>query len=110
MKWWIGSVGLLLVGFIFKLGLLVYAIYILVGILLVSRYLSRTWIQGVVSTRRCSHQTAEISEKVTVEVSLENNGGLTIPWMLCEDFLSSDGGDPVSRPFAIQGARMKLLS
>ncbi|MDB6055425.1 MAG: hypothetical protein JWN25_2948 [Verrucomicrobiales bacterium] len=110
MKWWIGSLGLLLIGFVFKLGLLVYAIYILVGILLVSRYLSRTWINGAFSTRHCSHHTAELTQKVTVEVTITNQGSLTIPWLLCEDFLSSDGTDPNVRPFSIQGARMKLLS
>ena len=40
-------------GFVLKLGLLVYAMYVLIGSLFVSRYFSRKWINnmtGVVET------------------------------------------------------------
>ena len=40
MKWLLGALALLLVGLVFQLGLLVYAMYALLSVLLVSRYLA----------------------------------------------------------------------
>ena len=43
MKWLLGALALLLVGLVFQLGLLVYGMYALLGVLLVSRYLAWAW-------------------------------------------------------------------
>ena len=56
MRWILGAMVLLFVGVVFQLGLLVYAMYALLGVMLVSRYLSRQWIEGVTAERECSRR------------------------------------------------------
>ena len=51
MKWILGTLGLLVLGLVLKLGLLVYAMYVLLGILGLSRFFSRAWIDHLVASR-----------------------------------------------------------
>ena len=87
MKWFVGAALLLLIALIFNLGLLAYAMYALLGVLLVSRWLARTWAQSVSAKRECNQLTAEVGETVTVMVRVENEGKLPIAWLLIEDQL-----------------------
>ena len=41
MKWILGTLALLLLGLVFQLNLLVYAMYVLLGVLLLSRFFTR---------------------------------------------------------------------
>ena len=50
MKWLLGALALLVAGIVLKLGLLVYAMYVLLGVLLLSRYLSRQWVENLSAT------------------------------------------------------------
>ena len=54
MKWILGTLALLTMGLVFKLSLLVYAMYVLLGILLLSRFFTRTWTEKIVATRHCA--------------------------------------------------------
>jgi uncharacterized protein (DUF58 family) len=110
MKWWIGSLVLLLAGMVFKLSLLVYAMYVLIGMLLISRYLSRTWINSIVSSRSCSEDVVEIGETVTVEVTIANRGLLSISWILCEDFLAREALVRNPPSLEVKGPRLALIS
>ena len=47
MKWLQGGAPLLGLGLLFRLGLMVYAMYVLLGVLLLSRYLARAWIENI---------------------------------------------------------------
>ena len=85
MRWLLGAIVLLVVGIVFQLGLLVYAMYVLIGVLLVSRFLAREWIENVSATRECSGLTAQIGEKIGVIVTVKNKGRLPIAWLLLED-------------------------
>ncbi len=87
MKWLLGAIALLIVGLAFKLGLLVYAMYALLGVLIVSRYLASAWTGHLSATRACEADTAQIGESVEVTVSVANLGRLSIPWLLIEDSL-----------------------
>ena len=51
MKWILGTLALLLFGLVFKLSLLVYAMYVLLGVLLFSRYFSNAWLDKVYTQR-----------------------------------------------------------
>ena len=51
MAWWLGAALLLAVGLVFELGLLVYAMYVLLLIMFLSRILARTWIENLSATR-----------------------------------------------------------
>lgn len=87
MKWFAGAVLLLIVAVYFQLGLLAYAMYVLLGVLLVSRFLARSWTEQVTADRQCPVHEAEIGEKIRVTVTLRNEGLLPVPWLIAEDLL-----------------------
>lgn len=90
MRWYLGAIVLLLLGMVLGLGLLVYAMYALLGVMLVSRYFARNWIENLAATRECNRLSAEIGDTVAVVVTLKNTGSLPITWVLLEDSLSKD--------------------
>jgi len=90
MKWILGTAVLLIVGLVFRLGLLVYAMYTLLGVLLVSRYLAWAWIRQVTASRECDKDSLQIGESAQVTVTILNSGGLKVPWLLIEDSLPVD--------------------
>jgi len=53
MKWFLGALGILLLALLLEAGLLAYAIYVLLGLLLVSRFLAREWIGRLRAERQC---------------------------------------------------------
>ncbi|MCA9073228.1 MAG: DUF11 domain-containing protein, partial [Planctomycetaceae bacterium] len=86
-KWYLGAIGLLLLGMVLQLGLLVYAMYALLGVMLLSRYFARSWIENLAARRECNRLSAEIGDTVAVVVTLTNTGKLPITWVLLEDSL-----------------------
>ncbi|HTN01816.1 MAG TPA: DUF58 domain-containing protein [Planctomycetaceae bacterium] len=109
MRWILGAIVLLIVGMVFQLGLLVYAMYVLLGVLVVSRYLAREWIQNVVVTRECSRLTARIGETVAVIVTLKNSGRWPIPWLLVEDSVPRDALAERPPRITLEGKRVGIL-
>ena len=87
MKWFLGAVLLLAVALALDLGLLAYAMYALLGVMLVSRFLARSWSENLRATRECNRLAANIGETVAVNVTIENTGVLPIVWLLVEDLL-----------------------
>lgn len=87
MLWWFGAALLLAVGLVFELGLLVYAMYVLLLIMFLSRILARTWIENLSASREMNRDTAEIGDKVAVIVRIRNTGGIGVPWLIAEDSL-----------------------
>lgn len=85
MRWILGALALLAVGLVLQLGLLVYAMYVLLGVMLVSRFLAREWIDNLSADRECSRLTAQIGEKVAVIVNVRNNGNWPVAWLILED-------------------------
>ena len=81
MRWMLGAIFLLAIGIVFQLGLLVYAMYALLGVILLSRFLARHWIESLTATRESSRQIAEIGDRVAVIVDVENSSGLPVPWV-----------------------------
>ena len=108
MKWILGTVALMLVGLVLQLNLLVYAMYVLLGILWLSRFFTRSWAESLVARRICEGEVFEIGESTEVTVEIENTGRLTIPWLIIEDSLPYEA--LVQRPFRIQveGGRLDL--
>ncbi len=109
MRWLLGAIVLLAVGIAFQMGLLVYAMYVLLGVMLVSRYLAREWIENVTAERECSRLTAEIGEKVAVIVNITNRGKLPIPWLIAEDSIPIEA--LLQRPprISLDGRRTNIL-
>ena len=90
MRWFFGALVLLAVGFAFDLGLLVYPMYVLLAVMLLSRYLARQWIDGLDAHRATSRARAEIGDKLAVINTLKNTGSLPVPWIIWEDSLPRD--------------------
>jgi uncharacterized protein (DUF58 family) len=89
-------------------GLLAYAMYVLLGLLLLSRYLARKWIADLEATRRCERISAEIGDRVKVSLAIRNRGWLPIPWVLLEDLLP-EGSLAVEAPrLRIKGKRLEM--
>jgi uncharacterized repeat protein (TIGR01451 family) len=87
MKWFLGAVLLLVVALVFRVGLLAYAMYTLLGVMLVSRFLARTWSEHLTARRECNRLSANVGETVAVVITIENKGPLPVAWLLVEDLL-----------------------
>ncbi len=87
MLWFIGALVVLLLAFVLDLGLLAYAVYALLAVMLVSRWLARRWAEGLAAERSCSRLEANVGDTVSVKVVLRNDGRMTVPWVLIEDVL-----------------------
>jgi uncharacterized protein (DUF58 family) len=109
MKWILGSMVLLIVGLVLQLSLLVYAMYVLLGTLWLSRFFTRTWTEQLVARRICERVVFEIGESTGVTVEIENTGRLAIPWLIIEDSLPYEA--LAERPFRIEveGGRLDLV-
>jgi len=87
MNWLVGAILILILALIFDFGLLAYAMYALLGVLLVSRFLTRTWAESLSAERECNRLTANVGDSVAVIVNIENSGRFPVPWLLAEDLL-----------------------
>src|SRR5262245_38531171 len=87
MKWFAGSLLLLAGALMLQSGLLAYAMYVLLGLLVVSRLLTRTWVRNRSAVRAGDRQEAEIGDTVSVYVTVNNGGLCPVPWVLLEDVL-----------------------
>ena len=87
MKWFLGAIAVLVLALVFRLGLLAYAMYALLGTMLMSRFLSWSWSEKLTAVRECNRLTAAVSENVAVVVTIENHGQLPVAWLLAEDLL-----------------------
>lgn len=108
MNWLVGAVLILIAALIFDLGLLAYAMYALLGVIFVSRYLARTWADNLHASRECNRLTADIGDIVAVVIHVENQGKLPIPWCLIEDLLPRQAliHDPPN--LGVEGRRVQL--
>jgi uncharacterized protein (DUF58 family) len=69
------------------LDLLAYAMYVLLAVMLVSRFLTRNWAESLEATRECNRLSAEIGDQVAVVIALKNKGHWPVAWVLLEDLL-----------------------
>lgn len=99
---------ILLISLIFDLGLLAYAMYALLGVLLVSRFLTKNWAENLAADRECNRLTAEVGESIAVVVNVQNRGRLPIPWCLVEDLLPRRALIHKPPNLGVQGRRVQL--
>jgi uncharacterized protein (DUF58 family) len=109
MKWILATLALLAVGLALKLALLVYAIYALLGILTLSRFFSRVWIESLRATRTCPQSVFEIGEAVRVSVEVQNQGLFSVPWLMLEESLPRAALTEVPPRIRIEGPRLALI-
>jgi uncharacterized protein (DUF58 family) len=87
MKWYLGAILVLLAALVLESGLLAYAMYVLLGVMIVSRLLAWASVGKLSAVRTCKQLNAEIGDKVAVRVVVRNDGRLPVPWVLLEDLL-----------------------
>ena len=100
MKWFLGIAVLLVLGLVFHLNLLVFAMYVLGGVLLLGRFLARAWTENLVARRAPVDEVCEIGASIRMAVELENRGRLSVPWILVGGLRSPRGAASVPPPFA----------
>jgi len=108
MRCFLGAAAILLVALVFNLGLLAYAMYALLGTMLVGRLLARQWSEGLAASRECNRLTANIGDTVAVVINVQNRGKLPVAWVLLEDLLARPALLPPPPRLAVQGRRLQL--
>lgn len=109
MKWIAGTLLLLLIGLVFKLDLLVYAMYALLGALLFSRYFTNHWVEKLYARRTCQQSVLEIGEAAEVELGVQNQGTLSIPWLLIEESFGRAGFPGAPQRFKPEGRHINVV-
>lgn len=79
---------LLLLAFVFHLGLPAYSFYVLVALLVVSQLLGRRSLTGVVHERVINRGQVEEGETVAVSTEVRNVSSVPVLWLLAEDALA----------------------
>ena len=87
MQWIVGSGLILLAALAFQLGMLVLAMYVLGGVILVSRFLTRSWTESITAHREVNQNEVEIGTRVAVIIEIKNTGRWPITWLVLEDSL-----------------------
>lgn len=108
MIWPAAIVLILIVALIFRLGLLMYAMYALLGILLVSRYLTYRWAAALRASRECNRLTAEEGDEIAVVITIKNTSNLPIPWVMVEDLLPREALLFTPPRLGVEGKRVQL--
>jgi uncharacterized repeat protein (TIGR01451 family) len=109
MRWFVVIVGILVLAVLFDLGLIACAMLALLGLMLISRFLARSWITNLEATRDCNRTEAEVGQTIAFVITVENHGGLPVAWALVEDMLPR--GAIVSRPprIEVKGHRLAVV-
>jgi uncharacterized protein (DUF58 family) len=108
MKWFVAASLLLLVALAFDLGLMAYAMYVLLGLMIISRMLTETWISSVRAQRQTSQVIADTGDTVAVVLRVENTARFPIPWILMEDLLPAKALVFEPPYLSVTGTRLKL--
>jgi uncharacterized repeat protein (TIGR01451 family) len=108
MRWYLGAIVLLVAALALNLGLLAYAMYVLLGVMIASRFLARTWADSVRAQRECNRVEANVGDTVAVVITLENRSGLPVPWVLVEDLLPREALVEPPPRITVLGRRLQL--
>lgn len=108
MKWLYPALILMLIAMAAGLGLLAYAMYALLGAMLVSWLMTRVWTESLAAERQCNRTSVNVGQQVAVVVSVKNEGKLPVAWVLIEDLLPRHA--LVHRPptITVHGSRLQL--
>lgn len=90
MKWLAGAILLLVIAIFLGMNLLAYAMYVLLAVMVVSRFLTRNWAESLAATRECNRLAAAVGDNVAVVITLKNTGRWPVAWVLLEDLLPRD--------------------
>lgn len=127
MRWFLGICLLLLAALFLESGLLAYAMYVLLGVLVVSRFLARNCLTNLTARRSMrlverdrpisagvpidppgGTIEAEIGQRITVQLTVKNNGWMAVPWVLLEDLLPRHSLDRRFPQLKVKGKRLQI--
>src|SRR5262245_2046036 len=81
-RWYLAAGVILAAALVVQSGLLAYAMYVLLGLLILGRLMAKFWTENLSASRRCKVQMAEVKDVVAMQVTLKNSGWLTVPWVV----------------------------
>ncbi len=110
MIWLAAAVAILLLSLALQAGLVAFAGYVLLGVLLVSRYLSREWVTRLTAVRELDTFPRVAGESVEVVLTLTNDGKLPVPWVLVEDMLPESALEQRPPRLTVKGRRLQVVS
>src|SRR5260370_3620286 len=87
MKWFLGAILLLAAALVLQSGLLAYAMYVLLAVMVISRGLARNWLANVRATRTRDRLTAESGALLAAGITMHNSRWLALPSALLGDML-----------------------
>jgi uncharacterized protein (DUF58 family) len=120
LRWLLAVLAILAAALILESGLLAYAMYVLLALLLLTRWLARSWINSLVAERSVLHVgegereeradglALEIGERVAVHVTVRNTASLPVAWVLAEDALPRDALQVISPRLKVRGKRAQI--
>jgi Protein of unknown function DUF58 len=103
--------AVLIAALVLQAGLLAFAMYVLIGVLLLSRSLAKKWVGSLEAVRECAiTEPVEVGATVEMKVRLVNTGRTRIAWVLVEDLFPEHYLRQKPPRARIKGRRMRLCS
>jgi uncharacterized protein (DUF58 family) len=103
--------AVLVAALVLRAGLLAFAMYVLIGVLLLSRTLAKKWVGSLEASRQCAAtEPVEVGATVEMKVRLTNSGRTRVGWVLVEDLFPEHYLRQKPPRVRIKGRRMKLAS
>jgi Protein of unknown function DUF58 len=103
--------AVLVAALVLQAGLLAFAMYVLIGVLLLSRSLAKKWVGSLEAVRECAAtEPVEVGATVEVKVRLVNTGRTRVAWVLVEDLFPEHYLRQKPPRVRIKGRRMRLCS
>ena len=109
MKWIVVAILMLFVAMALNLTLLVYAMFAIISILFISKWVTSVWTQSVEAQRFCDNEVAEIGDLVPVMIKLKHVGKFPITWRLVEDILENRTQAFKPPSLGVKGRRLEVL-
>jgi uncharacterized protein (DUF58 family) len=122
MYWLIGALLILLAALFLESGLLAYSMYVLLGLMLITRLLARSWTVNLGADRTVRRAGStddddsatpdglalEIGDHIAVRIVVNNSGALPVPWVLVEDHLPGPALDVRFPKLKVKGKRAAI--
>lgn len=91
-------------------GLVAFAGYVLLGVYVLSRWLTRRWVRDLKVVRECDARPREVGESAEVVVTLTNGGPLPVLWVLVEDLIPDFHLRQKPPRLTVTGKRIRVLT
>jgi uncharacterized protein (DUF58 family) len=108
MRWFIGIIVVLAIALVIQSGLLAYTAYVLLGVLLLTRLMTREGLHHVEAERTVSAEEIEAGERIQIDVTVRHAGRLPLPWILLEDQLPSFALRQRPPRLRVKGKRLQI--